>query len=541
MAPARRWRPTGPESAPFGRRVPSEACSAGVAGTLPYMDAPGLDLAAYRSLAQGLPHGSLAVVDRELRFLLVDGELIEKSGLDGGQMAGKRMTDLFPPNVLNIFVPLYKRALAGESADEVLTFGKTTLRHFTRPVRDAAGAVIAAVALTQDISAETRSAETLKLSERRFRALGEYGSDAMLLIDENGPHRGRAGPVGAACLGLAHQGVGGPEPARRRASRRARPGRGQPPGGARQPGGARHPGRCASAIPRWQLALDRGHRQQPPDRAGGARAGAQLPRHHPGPRRARGPAPGVADHRHLARRGLPAHRGEEPRGGAGGQPCGHRHHQRRGRARGRGGPRPGQGPRTARRAGPGGGRDPARGRDRGDTCHQRRVGVRPPAHRTGRQQRGRPPAARDRWPRHWPARGAGRQAAARRRAVAQHPAPVRGPRRLRDRPPGPRSGAAPQRGAQPPAARGPAQRPAPGRSPGRDHPRQLARHLHAQPALVGSYLGEAAGPTRATYADRLVYEGPHALPRRWICPSADPCSTASRTGRARSASAPPIR
>ncbi len=150
------------------------------------MDAPGLDLAAYRSLAQGLPLSALAVVDHDLRFLLADGELIEKSGFSGAKLAGQRMTDLFPPEVLGVFVPLYRRALEGEASDEVLSFGKTTLRHFTRPVRDAAGAVVAAVALTQDISAETRSAESLKLSERRFRALVEYGSDAMLLIDESG-------------------------------------------------------------------------------------------------------------------------------------------------------------------------------------------------------------------------------------------------------------------------------------------------------------------------------------------------------------------
>jgi hypothetical protein len=65
---------------------------------------------------RGLPDTSVAVFDRDLRYLLAVGPAVSDAGYDASAMPGRRMEDVLPADRWRALGPLYRGALAGRSA-----------------------------------------------------------------------------------------------------------------------------------------------------------------------------------------------------------------------------------------------------------------------------------------------------------------------------------------------------------------------------------------------------------------------------------------
>jgi len=135
----------------------------------------------YRTLARSFPNGTLTIFDHELRYLLAEGT--GAGGFTHEELEGKTLAQALPPDIRQTLEPLFRGALAGTAGAAEVAYGGGWLVIHAGPLRDDQGAIVAGMALVQEISATRGAAEALRGSEARFRALVENSYDAVALID----------------------------------------------------------------------------------------------------------------------------------------------------------------------------------------------------------------------------------------------------------------------------------------------------------------------------------------------------------------------
>jgi PAS domain S-box-containing protein len=145
------------------------------------------------AILQQLPLG-VGLVDREGRFLLRGGLLGDlwdpvMPSRDPGQNRRWRSYD-GDGQLLRPHDYPGARALRGETVLPGTDFihtaddgGETWIRVTAAPFRNAAGAIEGAVAITQDVDLEKRTAQAMRESEERFRHFAEYSSNVLWILD----------------------------------------------------------------------------------------------------------------------------------------------------------------------------------------------------------------------------------------------------------------------------------------------------------------------------------------------------------------------
>jgi signal transduction histidine kinase len=103
-------------------------------------------------LLDRLPNGSVAVFDREYRYVFAGGEGLRAAGLSADYLTGRSLAELFPAPEVALAIRHYARAFGGEApVFELITFG----RHYAMAAgplsRDDQG-VSTIVVVAQDIS-----------------------------------------------------------------------------------------------------------------------------------------------------------------------------------------------------------------------------------------------------------------------------------------------------------------------------------------------------------------------------------------------------
>ncbi|MBA4065593.1 MAG: hypothetical protein C0501_18140 [Isosphaera sp.] len=130
-----------------------------------------------RAVAENLPSAAVFVVDHDLRFVLAEGEALREAGFTPAGLEGRTVAEAMPPELAPSYTERYRRALGGEPfRAEHDAHGRHYVSH-GRPLRDAAGAVTAALAVSYDITPRVEAERSLRASEERFRLLVENARD----------------------------------------------------------------------------------------------------------------------------------------------------------------------------------------------------------------------------------------------------------------------------------------------------------------------------------------------------------------------------
>ncbi|RYG23471.1 PAS domain S-box protein [bacterium] len=109
----------------------------------------------YHALAANLPNGAAFVVDRDLRYLLAEGEALGNLGFTPESFLGKTIFEVLEPELAAEYEPNYRAALEGRSVrTEHTAHGRRFATH-VGPLTDAEGRVYAALAVSYDITIET--------------------------------------------------------------------------------------------------------------------------------------------------------------------------------------------------------------------------------------------------------------------------------------------------------------------------------------------------------------------------------------------------
>ncbi len=112
----------------------------------------------FRSIALHIPKSLVIVMGKDHRFLIIEGELMERMGYKRQDYEGKHPLEIAPKEQYETSRPLYERVFNGEqfSVDRSLSMGDFII-HFV-PMKDETGAVESAMIIALDIS-EIRKAQ----------------------------------------------------------------------------------------------------------------------------------------------------------------------------------------------------------------------------------------------------------------------------------------------------------------------------------------------------------------------------------------------
>ncbi len=133
----------------------------------------------YRTVVENFPNGAVAMVDREMRYLTVGGEFIAEPNLSADALVGTHVDEELPPELAEVFVPHYRRALDGvETTDEIEVEGTVYKLRFV-PVRDDDCEVFAALGMSQDVTARVERERELQTRVDQHGVVADLGRRAL--------------------------------------------------------------------------------------------------------------------------------------------------------------------------------------------------------------------------------------------------------------------------------------------------------------------------------------------------------------------------
>ncbi len=139
----------------------------------------------YRTLARNFPNGALSLIDRDLRFMAIDGLGLGAYGLSGEALVGRRI-DTALPDVADIVVAECRRVLAGESRRFTFDYHARCFENEAIPVTGREGGIDGALVITQDVTERRKAEASLRMSEKRFRTLVEKAPLGIITVDRRG-------------------------------------------------------------------------------------------------------------------------------------------------------------------------------------------------------------------------------------------------------------------------------------------------------------------------------------------------------------------
>ncbi|MBZ0279520.1 MAG: PAS domain-containing protein [Anaerolineae bacterium] len=142
----------------------------------------------YRMFTQNLPDIAIFFFDKDLRFQVVEGRSFEENGMNREIFQGKRLRDIFPPEIYERDEPALLAALNGQNTSQEVSYQQSIFMVHTVPLRDEAGVIFGGMVISQDITArkkaeiEQREQEALRIALQKERELNQLKTSMMVRI-----------------------------------------------------------------------------------------------------------------------------------------------------------------------------------------------------------------------------------------------------------------------------------------------------------------------------------------------------------------------
>jgi len=112
-----------------------------------------------RQLLHNFPNGSVNVFDRNLRYLLAEGQGLKQEGLSPEMLVGKTLRELFPQESADFVIAYYQRAFAGEDVEFELPLGGNVYTIHAAPLHEEDDEVRTIIAVAQNVTERKRAEE----------------------------------------------------------------------------------------------------------------------------------------------------------------------------------------------------------------------------------------------------------------------------------------------------------------------------------------------------------------------------------------------
>lgn len=132
-----------------------------------------------RALISNLPGGATFVVDRDLRYLLAEGEALAIAGFKPEDFVGRTISEVLPPELAANYEPTYRQALAGEPFEVEHDAHEHTYISRGIPLRAEDGEVYGVLVVSYDITERKKAEVALRESEARLQAIANLVPDLL--------------------------------------------------------------------------------------------------------------------------------------------------------------------------------------------------------------------------------------------------------------------------------------------------------------------------------------------------------------------------
>ncbi len=119
--------------------------------------------AIYRLFAQNMPDSSVSMFDTHMRHTLTEGPFLKTFGPIYKELLGKTPQEALPKALADSIMPVYQRALNGESFNYERITDTYAYEAFVTPVRDEDGTIIGGMILSHDITKRIHLEEQLRM------------------------------------------------------------------------------------------------------------------------------------------------------------------------------------------------------------------------------------------------------------------------------------------------------------------------------------------------------------------------------------------
>ncbi len=106
----------------------------------------------YKTIASSIPGSVICLLDPNFRFLLIEGDMLEKIGYSKKQLLGNKIQDVVPPEIFAVTRKNFEKALRGETVTVEATRQGVDLISRYIPLKDKNGVVYAIMTVAIDIS-----------------------------------------------------------------------------------------------------------------------------------------------------------------------------------------------------------------------------------------------------------------------------------------------------------------------------------------------------------------------------------------------------
>jgi PAS domain S-box-containing protein len=131
----------------------------------------------FKTIALNIPKTLILIIDKEHRFITVEGDIMQRLGYHEDNYEGKHPADVLPPGRYETAKPLFERALAGEKFSvETKSFEGLDFVVHLMPLRDETDEIYGALVMSMDIT-DIKHAEK-KVAE--LAAIIESSDDAII-------------------------------------------------------------------------------------------------------------------------------------------------------------------------------------------------------------------------------------------------------------------------------------------------------------------------------------------------------------------------
>jgi len=121
-----------------------------------------------QALIENLPGGAVFVVDKDLRYLIAEGEALTAAGFTSSDFLGKSIREALRKDMASEYEPFFRKALAGEHFEHEHTSHEHVYLTRGVPLRTSGGEVYAVLAASFDITARKRAeGESLEADKRK--------------------------------------------------------------------------------------------------------------------------------------------------------------------------------------------------------------------------------------------------------------------------------------------------------------------------------------------------------------------------------------
>ncbi len=127
----------------------------------------------YSLLVDSIPDTSILLFDHELRYQVAGGEEISKSGFDKSLLVGKTLQEAYPPDVVEMFEPLFRKALKGEVFSFEMKYGEYVYNQQVMPVRNSKGEITSGMQIAYNITKRKFAEEELKTKNEELNSAME--------------------------------------------------------------------------------------------------------------------------------------------------------------------------------------------------------------------------------------------------------------------------------------------------------------------------------------------------------------------------------